>query len=149
MGKDDVMVTQGFSIGKRDWYIMCSYDINSERELKEVKKTLLSAGLNRERADEAVWVLSMWNKGYTFTNFKDHLTLMFMSKATSAEQMYDSIQHELRHTVDHLCEYYGVQQGSEEAAYLQGEIGRKMFKAAALVVCPGCNSHLHELHEEL
>lgn len=133
------MITQGFSIGNRDWYVMVSYDIRSERDLREVRKTLLASGCPRYKTDEAVWVLSMWNKGYTFTNFGDHLTVSFVSKTTSPEQMYDSIQHETKHITDHICEYYGVEPTGEESAYLQGEIARQMFPAAALVVCSKCH----------
>lgn len=134
-----VMIAQGFSIGDRDWYVMVSYDIRTEKDLHEVRKTLLASGCPRYKADEAVWVLSMWNKGYTFTNFNDHLTVAFISKATSAEQMYDTTQHEMKHIVEHIGDYYGVDPKSEESAYLQGEIARQMFPAAALVVCPNCN----------
>lgn len=130
------MVKQGFSLGERDWYIMVYYDVSSRKDLQEVYETLVSAGCDEWRADEAYWVLSMWNKGYTFTNFHDHLTVSFMSKATSAEQMYDTIDHEQKHIVEHIGEYYGVDPKSEESAYLQGEIGRLMFPAIALVVCP-------------
>ena len=133
------MVTQGFSIGDRNWYVMVYYDIRSEKDLQEVRKTLLASGCPRYRTDEACWVLSMWNKGYTFTNFKDHLTVSFMSKTTSAEQMYDTIQHEIRHIADHIGEYYGVEERGETSAYIQGEIARQMFPAAAMVVCPKCN----------
>lgn len=80
-----------------------------------------------------------WNKGYTFTNFGDHLTVSFVSKTTSPEQMYDSIQHETKHITDHICEYYGIEPTGEESAYLQGEIAKQMFPAAALVVCPKCH----------
>lgn len=130
------MVSQGFSIGDRDWYIMCFYDVRTRHDLREVRRTLLSAGCSPYKADEACWVLSMWNKGYTFTNVKDHLTISVMSKATSPEQMYDSIEHELKHIVEHIGEYYGVDPKGEESAYLQGEIGRQMFPAAAVVICP-------------
>ena len=34
--------------------------------------------------------------------------------------------------------FYGVDPKSEEAAYLQGEMSRKMFPAVALAVCPKC-----------
>lgn len=133
------MVTQGFSIGDRNWYIMISYDVRSRHDLREVRKTLLSAGCPSYMVDEACLVLSMWNKGYTFTNFRDHLTVSFISKATSHEQMYDTISHEQKHIVEHISEYYGVEPKSEEAAYLQGEIGRQMFPAAAIVICPNNN----------
>ena len=132
------MIQQGFSIGDRNWYVMCAYDISTSRDLAEVKRTLLAAGCGEYKVEEAVSVLSMWNKGYTFTNFKDHLTIVCISKATSAEQMYDSIQHELKHVTEHLSEYYGVDPKGETAAYLQGEVARLMFPAAAMVICPRC-----------
>lgn len=133
------MIQQGFSLGDRDWYIMCAYDIRTKRDLSEVRRTLLAAGCEESKADEALWVISMWNKGFTYTNFRDHLTIICISKATSAEQLYDSVQHELKHVVEHLSEYYGVDPKGEEAAYLQGEVARLMYPAAAILMCPRCN----------
>lgn len=133
------MIQQGFSLGDRDWYIMCAYDIRTKRDFSEVRRTLLAAGCEESKADEALWVLSMWNKGFTYTNFRDHLTIVCISKATSAEQLYDSVQHELKHVVEHLSEYYGVDSKGEEAAYLQGEVARLMYPAAAILMCPRCN----------
>lgn len=133
------MIQQGFSVGDRDWYVMCAYDIRTSSDLKEVRRTLLSAGCDEYKADEALSVLQMWNNGYTFTNFTDHLTIVCISKTTSAEQMYDSLQHELKHVTEHLSEYYGLDKSGETAAYLQGEIARMMFPAAAMLICPNCN----------
>jgi hypothetical protein len=130
------MIQQGFSLGERDWYIMCAYDIRTKRDLAEVRRTLLAAGCDEYKADEAISVLSMWNKGFTFTNFADHLTIVCISKATSAEQMYDSIAHEQKHIVEHISEYYGVDPKGETAAYLQGEIGRQIFPVVAMLICP-------------
>ena len=135
------MIKQGFNIGARDWYIMAYYNVHTERELTEVADILRSVYCNASDITKAVSVLSEPNHGYTFTNYDEHLTLMFMSKATSAEQMYDSIQHELKHAVEQISEYYGVNPKSEESAYLQGEIARNMFAAAAMAVCPKCNNH--------
>lgn len=133
------MIQQGFSLGDRDWYVMCAYDIRSRRDLMETRRTLLASGCDEHRADEAVTVLSMWNKGFTYTNFIDHLTIVCVSKTTSAEQLYDSVQHELKHVVEHLSEYYGIDPKGETAAYLQGEVARLMFPAAALLMCPKCH----------
>ena len=135
------MIKQGFNIGTRDWYIMAYYNVHTERELTEVADILRSVYCSAPDITKAVDVLSEPNHGFTFTNFDEHLTLMFMSKATSAEQMYDSIQHELKHAVEQISEYYGVNPKSEESAYLQGEIARNMFAAAAMAVCPKCNNH--------
>lgn len=134
-----LMIQQGFSIGNRNWYVMAIYDIRSREDLRETRKAILAAGCEEYRADEAISVLQMWNTGFTFTSFSDHFTLICISKATSAEQMYDSIQHELKHVVEHISEYYDVDPKGEDAAYLQGEIGRQMFPAAAMLVCPKCS----------
>lgn len=55
-----------------------------------------------------------------------------------AAEMFDSIVHELKHLVEHISNYYGLDPKEELAAYLQGEVGRQMFPAAALVMCPHC-----------
>ena len=35
--------------------------------------------------------------------------------------------------------YYGIDPKSEDAAYLQGEIAKKLFPAVAIAVCPKCH----------
>ncbi len=42
--------------------------------------------------------------------------------------------------VEHLSEEYGVNPKEELSAYLQGELGRKLFPAASIVLCPHCNN---------
>lgn len=133
------MIQQGFSIGNRDWYIMAQYDIHTTKDLDEAFKTLLASGCPDYKTQRACMVLSRRDTGYTFTNFDEHLTVMFISRSTSAEQMYDTIQHETKHAVEHISEFFGVNPKSEGSAYLQGEIARQMFPAAAMVVCPKCN----------
>lgn len=133
------MIQQGFSIGERDWYIMVQYDIYTTKDLNEVYKTLLASGCADYKAQEACMVLSRRNTGYTFTNFNDHLSVIFIGKADSPEQVYDTLQHETKHVVEHIGEYYGIMPNSEESAYLQGEVARQMFPAAAMVVCPKCH----------
>lgn len=132
------MIQQGFSIGDRDWWIMIYYAVSQEN-LNEVYRTLLASGCEDYKAQRACMILSRKNKGYTYSNFTQHSTVVFISETTSPEQMYDTIQHELKHIVEHISEYYDVDSKSEEAAYLQGEIGRMMFPAAAMVICPKCN----------
>lgn len=132
------MVKQGFHIGNRDWWVMAYYDVE-ERNLDEVREALLAGGCPVEKAEEACQNLRGWNAGYTFTNYRTHLSVMLMGRTTSAAEMFDSIVHELKHLVEHVSSYYGLDPKEELAAYLQGEVGRKMFPAAALVICPRCH----------
>jgi len=133
------MIRQGFYVGKNGWYVMVYYDIRTKSQLEEVKIALRTAGASDETVDEAVENLSYPDTGFTFSNFRMKFSAMFISRATSPEEMYDTIQHELKHVVEHISEYYDVDSKGEKAAYLQGEIARQMFPAAAMVVCPCCH----------
>ena len=131
------MVKQGFHIGDRDWWVMAYYDIQ-KRNLEEVCEALLAGGCPKENAEAACRNLAGWNAGYTYTNYDEHLSIMLMGRTVSAEQMFDSIVHELKHLVEHVSSYYGLDPKEELSAYLQGEVGRKIFPAASLVICPIC-----------
>lgn len=135
------MVQFGFYLGERDWWIMGFLDINGEKDLSKTYGTLLASGCAERKAREACEVLSEYNTGYTYTDFNAHTSLMFVSKTTSAEQMFDSILHEVKHLTEHISEYYGLNPHDEVSAYLQGELGRKLFPAAAIVLCPHCKKH--------
>lgn len=133
------MIQQGFFVGNHKWYVMCAYDICTDYDKYRTCELLLASGCPKEDAEQAIDILSNYNSGFTYSNLNDRLSIMLCSHATSAEQMYDTIQHELKHIVEHISDYYKVSPKSEDAAYLQGEIARQMFPAAALLVCPKCN----------
>lgn len=133
------MITTGFSIGDRDWWLMAYLDVSSSRDIDKVYGALLASGCDDERAQDACMVLSQKNSGYTFTNYDEHSTIVVVSRATSAEQAFDSIVHELKHVSEHISEFYDLDPKEELAAYLQGEVGRKLFPAAAMVLCPRCS----------
>lgn len=131
------MIKQGFHIGERDWWVMVYYRIEAFN-LPEVKELLLASGCPESDVAEACDVLALPNTGFTFTNFGSHATVMLVSKTTGTEEMFDSIVHELKHLTEHISEYYGLDAKEELSAYLQGEVGRKMWPAAALALCPRC-----------
>lgn len=135
------MIQQGFHIGDRDWWIMAYYDITTNEDYAEVEEVLIAAGQKPAYAQKVVNELMWENTGYTYTKFGEHLSIILVSHATSYDELYDTVQHELKHVVEHLSSYYGVDPKSEMAAYLQGEIARNMYKAVALAVCPKCGSH--------
>jgi hypothetical protein len=139
------MIQTGFWIGRRDWWIMANFNVSGEKDLNEVYKALLASGSPDDEARHACMVLSSKNSGYAFTNPDGQYTLLFASEAESPEELYDTIQHELKHCVEHISSFYGVDPKSETAAYLQGEIAKKMFPAVAIAVCPKCH---HEKGEE-
>ena len=132
------MVTTGFFIGNDDWWLMATLDISDEDDLREVYESLLSVGYSDYKARKVCHTLSYPNTGYTLTDYDGKYSLVFISRATDASQMYDSIDHEKKHVVEHISSYYGVNPKSEEAAYLSGELGRLLFPAVTYVLCPQC-----------
>lgn len=140
------MITQQFYLDDYDWNVCVYYNVATPTELDVAYSDLVAAGMTLRKACRAVCVLASFNSGYTHTDFGRRTTLMFMSKTTSPEQMYDSIQHETRHAADHIGECFGMPARGEDSAYLQGEIARKMFPAATMVTCPKCNHHDNHTH---
>lgn len=132
------MVRQGFHIGNRDWWVMVYYDIKPTN-LDSVLLDLKASGAND--VTKAREVLVKPNTGLTFTNYSTHSSILLISHATSPEDMFDTIVHELKHVTEHISTYYGLDPKEELSAYLQGEVGRQMFPAAALVLCPHCYEH--------
>lgn len=133
------MIEQGFSIGSRDWWVMVYYDVTTDSDLQKVEGALLASGCPRDMTYNAIENLKGWNSGYTFSDLGTKTSIMVISKATSPEQMFDTIVHEMKHLAEHIGERYGVNSQSELSAYLQGEVGRKMWPAAAMALCPNCH----------
>lgn len=138
------MIRQRFYIGRRDWEIELFYDIVGERDLEVIYPFLLRYGSDDSEAMRTCMILSKKNTGCTLTNFRKKKSLVLISEAENNEQIYDTIQHELKHVTEHISEYYGVEPTSEESAYLQGEIARKMYEAIPLLICPKCGCRINK-----
>lgn len=134
------MIEQGFSIGNRNWLVMVYYDVRTPDDLRKVEGALMASGCPPEMIKPAIENLKGWNRGYTFSNLDKRTSIIIIGKATDASQMFDSIVHEMKHLAEHVGEYYGVDSREELSAYLQGEVGRNMWPAAAMVLCPNCSS---------
>lgn len=135
------MITQQFYIGngKDRWKISAYYNIEFITDRDIVYGALTKNGCDEEKARKALRILSRENTGYTFTNFGNKETIVCASCSSDYDEMFSTITHEIKHVVEHISEYYEVDPKSEEAAYLQGEISKQMYKAVAMTICPKCN----------
>ena len=75
-----------------------------------------------------VW-LGKRNTGFTYTNFEKRKSIVGISLASSEEQFFNTLVHEIKHVQSHICKYYHVKEDSEDAAYLVGYIGQKLYKS--------------------
>ena len=59
------------------------------------------------------------NSGFTFTNQEEHKSIIVINRPDSAEEFIDTYNHEKNH----------IDPYSEKAAYLSGQLAKKLFKA--------------------
>ena len=57
------------------------------------------------------------------------MSVLVVGGATSMEQWWDTLDHEIDHLQDAILQYYDVEPGTEDAAWLQGYIMRLIVKA--------------------
>ena len=76
-----------------------------------------------------------YNAGVTFTNSDFRTSVVCINKATSREELINTISHEADHIQDAICEYYDVPLDSEQAAYLIGYLVGKIYYKSRRLFC--------------
>ena len=75
------------------------------------------------------------NSGVTFTNSDFKTSIVCINKASSKEELMNTISHEADHVQDDICKYYDVPLDSEQAAYLIGYLVGKMYYHSRRLFC--------------
>lgn len=109
------------------WNVTVLYDV-WPGDLPEVARLMHSAGASTLMIDEATDNLSGWNAGYTLTAMVWRESIVCIGRATSLREFLNTVIHEVDHVQSHVAEYYGVELGTEQAAYLQGYIGGRLLE---------------------
>lgn len=128
------MKTEFYNIGDDDWGILLVYDYDY-RDFDRILSMLRAFGLHDHRVQAAMSVLSKLDTGMTLTIPSDLMSVLFISEATSDEEWFNTLIHEVKHVTEHISEFYQVEPTSEPAAYLQGEIGRQLFPMIMRKMC--------------
>lgn len=56
-------------------------------------------------------------------------SIIVINRPDSAEEFIDTYNHEKNHVEMHICKEFGIDPYSEKAAYLSGQLAKKLFKA--------------------
>lgn len=119
------MIAQYIKVGT--WNLLIYYNASLDDKI-ELNESLLSLGASKQEIKKALKVLRNKNTGFTFSNSDQMMSIVCIGEAENNQQFLDTIVHELKHVQSHICEFYGVEEDSEEAAYLIGYMIRKMYK---------------------
>ena len=119
------------------WGVLFVYGYDIDKDYDIIEDILYSFGLDTPAVRKSMRILAEPNTGMAVTQSTLKMSVVFLGCTTSRGQWYDTIMHEIDHVQSAICDYYGVMQGSEEAAYLQGYLARV---AAPIIedVCPMC-----------
>lgn len=120
------MTTQHLSI-EGYWNVTFVYDVWPS-DLSEVARLMRRVSASQKMIDEAAENLSGWNAGYTLTSMGWRESIVFIGRATSLREFLNTVIHEVDHVQAQVAEYYGVELGTEQAAYLQGYIGGRLLE---------------------
>ena len=110
------------------WAFIFAYNIG-EDNLDEIGEWIEALGASRKEIKRTQRLLQTPNKGFTFSKESLRMSVVCIGNATSLEQWWDTLSHEIDHLQDAVMQNYDVSSGTEDAAWLQGYIMRLIVKA--------------------
>lgn len=106
------------------WNILFFIDGYTQEQLIYCLKKL---DCSKKSIRKALKISKSINSGFTFS--QPITSIVCISEATSIDEWFDTLIHELKHIQTHICDYYNVNESGEEAAYLIGYIMKKFIQA--------------------
>lgn len=86
------------------------------------------------------------NTGLTYASRIERETVIVVSRASCAEEYFNSIVHEIAHAGVYTCDALGIELKSEEAAYFQGGLARDLFPCIKDFLCECCLKAVRREH---
>lgn len=130
-------------IEKYDWKILVFFDAGPAgyEQIVRVLRYIETPEKIKYRIEQKV--LGRWyDYGFTWSNLRTRETVIVLGPATTEAEFINSVEHEVRHLVDHIAELFGLEQGGEEVGYLTGEINRSLTGDIQQRLC-SCGKPIH------
>jgi len=109
------------------WAVVVAYDYDVDREYDDLANMIESFGVSPKQTRRSLEILAAPNTGMTVTFPEIRMSLVMISRATSKDQLFNTIAHEMYHTTCGIIRYYGKEMCSEDAAYTMGELMRQVI----------------------
>lgn len=111
-----------------EWGVVVCFDFDTEYEYDVMVEQMRSFGMSIRNAQKAISILSNYNTGMAVSNETLRMSAIYISDATSVEQWWDTVAHELSHVCTAIIDAYDVPYDSEDAAYLAGYLMRQLVR---------------------
>ena len=107
------------------WGVVICYDFDM-LDWDDMRAIMRIFGMNEKSVRKAIQILTSYNTGMCISRIDIRMSCIFISQATSEDQWWDTLAHEL---LDHcqrvIVDYYGVDYVGEDSAWLTGYLMRK------------------------
>lgn len=120
------MIKQKVYLRWYDWYLTVIYE--ASQALSAVADELWSMQCPSSLALGALELITVKNTGFCYTDYAIKSTLICVAETDSDDELVNTVVHELKHFQSHVCEYYGISEKGEEAAYLIGDTCEELYK---------------------
>lgn len=132
------MKRQDISLPDWKWKCAIFYDADIH-DMTAILHSLREIGCGRAHLFRAKNVLlaDKPNIGLTFSSFENRSSVMVIGRVTSESEFQNTLDHEKGHLARHISLACDIDPYGEEAQYLAGEIGQRMFPVAKQYIC-GC-----------
>lgn len=117
------MVTKYLEVGNNNWGILLTFDFDY-LDYDDIASVLYSFGMTEKSIRKAMNILSVPNTGMAVSNPDLRMTAIYIGRATSPSQFWNTLNHELYHATAAIIDYYDERYDEEPAAYLHGELMR-------------------------
>jgi hypothetical protein len=122
------MITKYLEVGDNDWGVLVNYDFDM-LDYDDIAAVLYSFGMNERNIRKSMRILSAPNTGMAISNDGLRMTSIYIGRATSPSQFWNTLNHELYHATTAIIDYYREPYDQEPAAHLHGELMRLAVEA--------------------
>ena len=122
------MIQEYIEVPKKKWGIVVVLDFDVDEDYDELIAQFQSFGMTNKNAKRALNILFNYNTGMAISNDDLRMSAIYISKATTPSEFWNTCIHELIHVSDAIVDYYGVEWGSESSAYLVGYLTKELVE---------------------
>lgn len=119
----------------KHWGILAYYDATPS-DFSQLGPILREFGCPEREIEKAYNTIHYADKAFVFHAPWAKMSVMVVGHVSHPSQFFDSLLHEFDHLQDVILAYYHVGHGTEDAAYLQGYLGRVAYEGVMPMLCP-------------
>lgn len=137
------MTVQVVYLKDYDWLIKVFYEVTTDDSdviLSELDDIDCPSDIYYNAAD--MLEVGDFDTGFTYTSSFYRTSFIIMMQSSCADEFQNTFDHEKGHAAHHIASELDLDKAGEEIQYLQGEIGKEMFKVAKRFMCDHCRVNI-------